>query len=106
MFNFGFMTDDMVLEVNGQRIFSSEKTNAILASRTGKVVLGVVPVEHREEPFDPKAASRGSRVRKARDFFAKVSKQHRLVELCSDGVHQLGLEGFHSTHELIRDPIC
>ncbi|ELU10762.1 hypothetical protein CAPTEDRAFT_223619 [Capitella teleta] len=69
----GIRPDDMVLQLNGQRIFSSEKTNAILASRTGKVVLGVVPVEHREEPFDPKAASRGSRVRKARDFFAKMS---------------------------------
>ena len=66
----------MVLEMNGQRIFSSEKANAILTSRSGKVILGVVPVEHRGGVFDTKrGGSQGSRVRKARDFFAKVSKQ-------------------------------
>jgi hypothetical protein len=68
-----FSADDMVLEINGQRLFGSEKGNALLGSRSGKVVLGVVPVEHRDASFNAKSAAQGSRVRKARDFFAKVN---------------------------------
>lgn len=66
------LTDDMVLEVNGQKIYSLETLNALLAVHSGKMILGVVPVEGRGGASDMRGTSQGSRVRKARDFFAKV----------------------------------
>ena len=47
----------------------------LLAARIGKITLAVVPVENRNlaEADDRMKSQGGSRVRKARDLFAKVN---------------------------------
>ena len=68
----------MVLEVNGRKVRDLEKLSPLLNTRYGKISLTLVPMETKNMSRDRSgqpASSRGeaSRVRKARDLFAKVS---------------------------------
>ena len=65
-----------MLEVNSRKIRQLELLAPLLSTRYGKVTLTIVPVETKNMPRgSPKPSARGeaSRVRKARDLFAKVS---------------------------------
>ena len=69
---------DIILEVNGHRIRSPETAASLLDGRRpgGTLTLAMIPVDgHRHAQFEglQRAGAPGSRIRKARDLFAKVN---------------------------------
>ena len=63
---------DMVLEINGRRVRHADMVRPILNTRRGKLTLAVVAVERKGATREEKRRTPGSRVKRARDLFAKV----------------------------------
>ena len=64
-----------MLELNGRKIRNLDLLRPILSTRYGRVTLAVIPVENKNisRMHGGQIRTEGSRVRKARDLFAKVS---------------------------------
>ena len=69
-----FLTSgDIILELNGRHIRNFDTANKTLDNRYGKVTVALVPVETKNQNrIQEKLAYQGSRVRRARNLFAKV----------------------------------
>ena len=68
-----FTPGDIILELNGRHIRNLNTANKTLDSRYGKITVALVPVETKNQNrIQEKLASQGSRVRRARNLFAKV----------------------------------
>jgi hypothetical protein len=71
---------DLILQVNGHYVRTSEAVQTLLASHYGKMVLGILAFERAAgtenqiglPPNEVRMRSPGSRVKKARDLFGKV----------------------------------
>ena len=61
------------MELNGRHLRNLAAANNTLDSRYGKVTVALIPVETKNQNrIQEKLASQGSRVRRARNLFAKV----------------------------------
>ena len=73
-----FTSGDIILELNGRHIRNLDTANKTLDSRYGKVTVALVPVETKNQNrIQEKLASQGSRLRRARNLFAKVEFYQR-----------------------------
>ena len=71
------ISGDIILEINGRHIRHLDTVNQTLDSRYGKVTVALIPVEMKNQNrIQEKLASQGSRVRRARNLFAKVHCYH------------------------------
>ena len=74
------LSGDYVLEINGRKVRNLDLLRPLLHSRHGKLTLAIIPRENKNAARMDGVDRRtdGSRVRKARDLFSKVSEIMKL----------------------------
>ncbi len=72
---------DILLELNAKKIRNLELLRPLLNTKYGKITLAVIPIENKNTSrmHGGQIRTEGSRVRKARDLFSKVSNYNSLV---------------------------
>lgn len=64
-----------MLEINGRKVNDLEEFSALLVSKYGRLTVSVIPVDQSraQGAMEDRGVGQASRVRRARDLFAKVN---------------------------------